>query len=188
MRPVILIDFDETLIDTTEIKRRTLDLFLGSGAKLPAIKHALLVIRPFAPEKVLHLLFPEDERPKRKFFSLFKRLGEYNYAGVELLLRRLQESHDLILLTYGDPRFQRLKIRQSGLRPFFKKVVVTKDPAKVEAIVKLKKKGAVAILDDAEEVCKAAPKCNLPAIRIRRGRKDSRYFAGVLRRLNRIVS
>src|SRR3989344_9460105 len=136
MRPVILIDFDETLIDTTEIKRRTLDLFLGSGAKLPAIKHALLVIRPFAPEKVLHLLFPEDERPKRKFFSLFKRLGEYNYAGVELLLRRLQENHYLILLTYGDPRFQRLKSWEARLRPFFKKGEDRQDPANVEEIGK----------------------------------------------------
>lgn len=46
--------------------------------------------------------------------------------GAETLLSKLADSHQLYLLSKGDPDLQRYKIRDSGLEPYFQKIYVAR--------------------------------------------------------------
>ena len=56
------------------------------------------------------------------------------YADVPMFLEQTYKTHSLTLLTYGEDRFQRMKIAGTRIEKFFQGVIVTKDITKVEEV------------------------------------------------------
>jgi len=79
----------------------------------------------------------DTERVKEKAHAFFIDLTKYVFEGTEIFLQSLPKE-DVYLLTYGELSFQNLKVDGSGLRKYFREVVVVEEskPVVIERIIK----------------------------------------------------
>lgn len=107
-----------------------------------------------------HLRFLQEhadfdfEKACRELEVFFSDLRKYVYDGAQEFLESLHKD-DVFLLTYGDDRFQKTKVRGSGLEKHFSQVFVTQGD-KVEAIIRLRKQLGIS---DAEAVVFGDNRC-----------------------------
>lgn len=187
-QPVLVIDLDETLIATHRLKR---DLFVLAGS-LGSRNYAKLYARKFRRrtfnlKRFSKILFKDPK--KQSVFEqqanwLLSRPKVYNYLGVEIFLKRLQKSHALILLTYGHRGFQKQKLRQSGLKRYFKKIIITQEESKLVQSRRLKRLlGKYTMLDNARVTGKTMKLLGLPFVKIKSGNKSPIYFKRLQKKL-----
>lgn len=102
-----------------------------------------------------------------QFYSFFKKPRRYNYPSLQKFLKDLGTRYHLILLTYGTRREQQLKIKQSGLKPYFRKIIFTTDSTKRKLFKDLSKTYGkdLIIVDDFDPVLSVARKLGLKAIK-----------------------
>lgn len=194
MRPVILVDFDDVLISTAELKEDLFAVAEEQGVSHEAALLAYTKVRtwPFTLEKFAEALWDDAasaKQAKKAFDQLFKKPRQYNYPGVEKFLDILKGECELILLTFGVPKFQKAKIKQSGLGNYFKKTIFTDDPAKEKALRTLRRqhKGALILMDDSLTAVAAAEEAGIPAIRIAKSAKGQAYYASLLKRIAALI-
>ncbi|MDP3771968.1 MAG: HAD hydrolase-like protein [bacterium] len=98
---------------------------LTGGHYAPPIHYALISRRvPLLSRALLH----------KKSATLVRQSRQYLYADVKPFLQWCDESDVVLALVSTGHSFQKKKISASGLAPFFKKTVVTKDISKVAGI------------------------------------------------------
>lgn len=196
-RPNIVIDLDDTLIDSSRIKNGIFSVIAKDGLSVRECRKAYRVFRGkhlFEPYEFIKVLVKAGKllnhsKVLKGVGAVFKKRKYYNFKAAEDFLKKLSRYHDLVLLTYGSGKFQKLKIRQSGLRPYFKKIIITSEPDKKNALGKLEgssRKGVV-LIDNSMAVVKSAKSLGIAARRLRfgvNGRPDYNGMLGLLVKLH----
>ena len=152
----IFLDFDDMLFDSVLVKGEFVmalrEIYTHGGWSADLIKRtsqefsfASFEKKPITYSIEKHLALLEKEKPRgtsekvlaeaQAFMGDLKR---YVFPDVISFLERYSPQ-DLFIITYGDPGFQKGKISGSGIRPFFKDVLIIEHGAKTPAIMKYAK-------------------------------------------------
>ena len=195
-RKVIIFDLDDTLIDTDRIRSNIVKLAQNLGVSKKNALVARAKVRsfsnPFVIENYAKFLFPRDAKKRksliRNFNRMFVKHAGFNYEGVNNFLRDLNKKYLLILLTYGNNKFQKKKIAQSGFSRFFKDIIITPDNTKLAPVVSLIRKYGTEMLfiDNAKATCDAACELGLPFVWVTSANKNSSYFKKLASRIKKV--
>ena len=159
---IFIFDLDHTLMNSGKFKDGLPKIFgLSKGAWRNSVKkHFAKELDLYSPLKHAEMCYESGEINKKQLFILEKRLrllasnaSRYLFPDVERLLGYLcQENNYLILLSHGDKKWQRLKIKELPIKKYFDKVIIT-DKSKIKAINFLKRKSddIVIVNDNARE-------------------------------------
>lgn len=185
-KPLVLVDFDETLINTGKLKEKLFGFI--DRLKDPAAKAELAAaFRPFDKQKCRALArsaHPESRAAFTFYNSLFAKPREYNFHGAEEFLRELRRARTMWLLTYGYPPLQRKKLQQSGLSSYFDRVIFTEERSKEKELRKIAKRHpGAAVLDDEPYVCTLAEYLGFRALQIKKGSKNLIYYRRLLKQI-----
>jgi FMN phosphatase YigB (HAD superfamily) len=128
-----------------------------------------------AIEGIVKMKMPQLRRDIKK---LLKESGRYIFSDSFNFLKSFNKK-ELFLISFGDISFQKMKIRNSGIRPFFQKVVIT-DKMKIQEIRRIqksaRKRERLFFIDDRIDQIDAV-KCNISAITtFHLKRKQGRYY------------
>ncbi len=195
MKPIIIFDLDDTLIDTSRIRAEIVKLAQSLGvAKQRALKARAQVrssSQPFTIQRYGAFLFPGDTIKHKslikKFNYIFGQKGFFNYPGVEAFLAELSKRYSLVLLTYGNSKLQKKKILQSGLSQFFWKILVTSDHTKTSVLRTFAQKydNRILFIDNAKFTCDAACRMHVPTIWVTSKAKNERFYQKLELRIKR---
>lgn len=133
----IILDLEDTLVDTTGFKRvffRCLE-DVGVPAAVVAESYARLRERHEFTLRGLYDHLPAAMRPPLSIYSqtIERALGQYQfrmYPDVIWFLAQLR-GYRRVLYTYGDRRLQEIKVESLRLRRFFEVVSITEDRTKL---------------------------------------------------------
>lgn len=182
-----MLDLDGTLINTPEIKRRFLRFLGAMGSSSRLLDEVRELFAHFDRAKYRRLRAMKDKEVRavfRRYDRMLETKKNYNFPGMRRFLSVTRKTHELWLLTYGEPAIQRKKLRQSGIAHYFKKIIITDEPGKsrgMRAALRTGKK--VFMIDDSELVFKTAKRLGVPAVLVPRGMKDAAYFRGLAKRV-----
>ncbi len=97
-----------------------------------------------------------DKEFKNKINKFLKNASDYLFPEAVSLLDFLKkEKHELILLTYGDLEWQKMKIKNLLIKKYFNKIIITaKDKEKSLNFLKKKKEKIIIINDKIQESLK----------------------------------
>jgi FMN phosphatase YigB (HAD superfamily) len=190
----LIVDFDNTLIDSSKYKQNLFLLAKDFGLSLKNANQAYIAVtktNPFTVKRFSKMLFKKEIKTQKQFQLkaelIFTKPKQYNFLGVEKFLRSLQNKYELHLLTYGDKFHQLKKLRQSQLEKLFNSITVTTKVGKRYELAKFKIKlgKLIAVLDDSSEVCKIAQSLGLKSFQIRKGIKNEVYYNRLKVRINK---
>jgi N-acetylglucosamine kinase-like BadF-type ATPase/FMN phosphatase YigB (HAD superfamily) len=177
----LIFDFDHTLFSTKKLYSAFKEAFLKLGVEenlfWETFEKSKGRGRDYKPERQFKLI--QKSRPeikigklKKSFEKILKTAPRFLYNDVSAFLKKWSKEADLILLSYGEDNFQKLKIENSGIKKYFKKIIVTKDIDKTKPFKKLfsENKKIVFVEDNPQALLKT--KASFPQImtvRINRG-------------------
>jgi hypothetical protein len=146
------LDFDRVLFDTDsfdEFYKEHVEGLYHVESPAP-VKHGV-----YDPEMHAELC----EIPKERIWKVFEHdLSQFLYDDVELLD---ELDHELVIVTRGHEKFQRLKVEASGTTEKVEEVVVVQEQSKDSADIDI-------LVDDSEEEIKRA---EIPSIKVERPRE-----------------
>lgn len=171
------IDFDNTLFDTQLFNKDLLSLLSKYDIDENKIKdcHAKYFDNGlFNPLKVISKILEDDFNKEiviNEVNLFLQDLSKYVYSDSFEFLKYLKENKfDYSMLTYGDPEFQREKIKNSHINEYFETIIFCVNK---KGELNLDYKNAIFIDDDVNQL-KSILKQNAQVIRIRRlGNKHS---------------
>ena len=129
----IVFDLDHTLLDTTLLMNEMgkilephgippetfRETYLGIALKDDGINDYRLEAHL---ERMKGLLTCSGREAEKRLRSVVERTGDFLYPHAETLLVGLaEEGHDLVLLTHGNPTWQKLKVDKAGIAGLFSK-------------------------------------------------------------------
>ena len=128
----IILDFDDTIFNTHGLMRDVCTVFNSSGFQEEQFWDAYQECKEkagdFNPEIIIDLLDkikPFDKiEIKQKIDLILDNSKDYVYPNFFSFARSFNKK-DLILLSFGEINFQGTKIENSGVNPFFSKVLIT---------------------------------------------------------------
>jgi len=178
----IIFDFDHTLFSVKKLYFALEEAFfkLGVEEKLfqETFEKSKIKKRSYDPDKQIQLIVkvkPEIKKSdlKREYKKTLKRATQFLYSDTVWFLRKWQKKANLVLLSYGEEKFQGDKIKDSRIEKYFyKKVKITGDIYKVKPFKKLfQKKEKLIFIEDNPTALSEAKKIfpNVITIRINRG-------------------
>lgn len=125
---IVFFDFDDVLFDRDKFIQALIKRFFGEEKKFLETykKYFKDKGEEYSLKKHLKILGLDCREDEYNLF--FRDLSEFVYprAGQVLSWTR-NKTEEIILLSRGDAEFQGKKIKGSGLKDFFKKIVVTKN-------------------------------------------------------------
>jgi len=134
----IFIDFDDVIFNTKKFKKDLLEkVFIKNGATKEDFSrtyHCFFVINKkngkyYDPKKQIKALKKlenvEGEKLEKDFYRFIKDLKRYVFKDVLAFLEKITE-HEVFLISYGDPEFQKMKVKGSDVSDFFKKIILGK--------------------------------------------------------------
>jgi len=180
----IIFDFDHTLFSAKRFYNALENNFQKIGINKKLFKETFEKAakeRPYNPEKQFQLIIEHNPEVSLKllrenFKNVLHRANTFLYPDVEKFFKKTEKNIDLFLVSYGDKKFQRAKIENTGIVPFFEKIIITSDINKVSVLKKLLKKNEKAIfVDDNPETLSAVKKEFPQIITVRMKRKEGKY-------------
>jgi len=130
----IIFDLDDTLLDAKKF-RDGIALNLGLTPQENELQIDLLFRKRalnYNPNDHIKFLkeagriktATEEKRIRSNLQKFLKKIDNYLFSGVKETLAYLKErGYQLILLTKGNPTFQRAKINNSSIKKYFKKII-----------------------------------------------------------------
>lgn len=127
----IIFDLDYTLLDTAKFKEKMADIFNKEDFEADYEKYFKSEGINFDFEKYLDILKSQgridSEREKElrlKMGELTRNMDNYLYPKVENVLKHFKESGaELILITFGDKKWQEEKVRNLSITKYFDKII-----------------------------------------------------------------
>ncbi len=178
----IIFDFDHTLFSAKQFYFALKKAFLKLGVKEKLFQETFekskIKKRNYDPDKQIQLIVkvkPEIKKSdlKRQYRKTLKRAPQFLYPDTVWFLKRWRKKAKFILLSYGEEKFQRDKIKTSKIEKYFqKRVKITRDIDKVKPFKKLfQKKEKLIFIEDNPTALSEAKKIfpNVITIRINRG-------------------
>ena len=203
----IFVDFDDVMFDTKRFYLDFQKVFIRNGISRSVVertnresrqKNSLNTSSVYSPWRQLELMgLPSDKSRdiKKELTESLVDLQKYVFKDVGRLIVNFHKS-SLVILSYGDIKFQGQKIKGSGLTKYFGKIIISKK-SKAVVIGKYHAKNgkeSIYFLDDRiehlEEMKKSDPAVTTMLVRRREGRyKDERSDAGdyAIKNLNQAV-
>lgn len=156
----IFIDFDDVIFNTELLKKRLGKIFLKNGVSRELFKESYQQLKKrekiYSPVKHLEFLVKHSHIDSRKVLidlkKLMKNLKPHVFNEARTFLKHFPRN-SLYLLSYGDLRFQRQKIKTAGVSKYFKRILITNDD-KLKIIKKIVvgdnfgKKEKIVFIDD----------------------------------------
>jgi len=167
----IYIDFDGTLFDADAFYKDFLMICKENGISFENIKSYEKEIfnedNLFNLKKLLYYMMeklPLNDLFFDKVISMFS--DKYIYDDVLEPLIKLNNSYELILLTFGDYEYQNDKIKATGLDKYFSKIIFTqKNKSQLDEV---DYKNGIFIDNNPKELIRFFKRCGKKVIRIRR--------------------
>jgi len=190
-KPTIILDLDETLIDTKEIKRRIFNLVEKTGVPRGVAVGVYRQMRKksaFDQRRYCFELKKTGYKVNPNLFNnLFSKPKDYNYRGAEQFLKNLSKHFNLLLLTFGVPSFQNKKIEQAGFKQFFQKVLITEQESKLDLLRTLKSgTGKIILIDNSKVSIYTAKRLNAPAILVKNRKSGVPDYRAILTKLKEV--
>lgn len=185
----IIFDFDHTLFSTSRLHEFNKDRFKKLGVSeelfLAAFKKSKNsknvdsgYYRPWRHFKLIAKSDPWiSKRKLEEEFRKVLRLGpKFLYADTLPFLRKFKKKFRLIIVSYGDKKFQSEKIIGAGIKKYFWKIFITQDTGKIKPLKGFLKKNEKAIFVDDNPAAFSPIKKTFPQIiTVRINRGEGRY-------------
>ncbi|MBI4250306.1 HAD family hydrolase [Candidatus Uhrbacteria bacterium] len=186
----ICIDLDHTLLDTLRIREDVYAHSRSYGVTRARAKEAYraAVAQRFTPSRyVAHLgLSRADSRSLlAEIVALVRASDQYVFPGVRFFLSKAQRIAPLYLVTHGDARYQKEKLRYADLEKYFTSISVTPEKAKYALLERLYRtyRGRILMIDDSRAVYASARAIGFPFLKVKKGEKGIDYFRTLLKRV-----
>jgi len=182
----IIFDFDHTLFSAKQFYFALKKAFFKLGVKEKLFQETFEeskgVGRDYKPEKqfkLIHKTRPEIKigKLKESFEKILKTAPKFLYNDVLGFLKKWSKEADFILLSYGEEKFQKLKIENSGIKKYFKRVIITRDIDKSKPFKKLfsENKKIIFVEDNPQALSKTKTSFSqIITVRINRG--EGKYY------------
>lgn len=133
----IIFDFDYTLFDTTRFLNALCEKFSRHAIDKDVFYKGLALAYDtkhiFRPSHFLRILAKDSHKPykllEEECNSFCSSLHAYVYPDVIPFLHMLQKNR-VFLLTFGDEKFQKIKIEGAGIVPYVKQIIITENVLK----------------------------------------------------------
>jgi len=178
----IIFDFDHTLFSAKQFYFALKEAFFKLGVKEKLFQETFEKskgkgrdYKPYRQFKLVIKLKPKIslKRLKETFDKILKKAPKFLYPDTIWFLKRWRKKAKLILLSYGEEKFQRDKIKASKIEKYFqKRVKITRDIDKVKPFKKFfQKKEKLIFIEDNPTALSEAKKIfpNVVTVRINRG-------------------
>src|SRR5262245_38174036 len=125
-KPLVLVDLDDTLMDSMRLKRVLFSFFEGVGHPKLSVKETYASVRTagFTLDRYMSALGIEEQRLpqiREQFMTLVKENDGFLYPGAAEFLQDVSEFGHLWLATFGDVAWQKFKLEANGLAWWFEK-------------------------------------------------------------------
>jgi FMN phosphatase YigB (HAD superfamily) len=153
----IICDFDNALFDTRRFLSQLAKEWGACGVSEAHFLRCYRAVRKkelYSPGRHIAALGPAAVKNRAALLARVRTLhngarGFLFKDVIPCLTRWKRKGHRLVLLTYGDRAFQRAKLSNSGLLPFFQQVIVTSSPHKLAMVQRVVSRNRdVVIIDD----------------------------------------
>lgn len=182
----IVFDFDHTLFSTRSFYEALRVSFekLGIARELflETFEESKQGKRDYNPQKQFELILERKAKVslenalKKTFQRILNKAEQFLYPDTLPALRNLKKSFNLILLSYGQLRFQREKIKKSKIEKYFDEVLITKEINKTFPIKKfLNNKEKTILVEDNPTALSEIKKTFPGVITIRINRGEGKY-------------
>lgn len=135
IKNIFFIDFDDTLFDTKKFKKELIDVFKKNGISEAQFRESYYARKGgedvFSPEAQIRMLKKKYNIDSRRlifdFNDFIRDLSRFLFKDTASFLKKIKSKKNyLILLSYGDAKFQKKKILNSGIADFFNEIIVTR--------------------------------------------------------------
>lgn len=147
----LVFDFDDTLFDTARFKKEIQNIFTKRKIKANLFEKTYQLSKRdknyWQPKRQLDLLAKNlDSIKKRKILneinSLFRKSKKFLFSDTIPFLRKLtteskKSKLKMILMTYGNPAVQKIKIKNCCFNKFFHKIIIARLPGKEKELSKI---------------------------------------------------
>jgi len=181
----VVFDFDHTLFSTKSFYRVLKENFKKLGVEEELFNKSFEESkgkgRDYKPKRQFRLIHKAKPKIKIKdlqvcFKRILKEAPRFLYKDVTCFLKKWQNKINLILLSYGEERFQRVKICSSKIEKYFEKIIVTKDINKTKPFKKIfKKHEKIVVIEDNPNALLEIKKNYPYAITVRINRGEGKY-------------
>ncbi len=181
----IIFDFDYTLFSTKKLFENLKEEFKGSGVSDKLFSETFQKSKGafgYNSENQFKLIIEEKpelnlKKLKIAFKKIINRADQFVYPDVLPVLRNLEKENELILLSYGEKKFQKEKIENSKILSYFNKIIITQDINKVSDLKKILKEKEVGLfVEDAPNTLYEAKKVFPNLITVRIKREEGKYI------------
>lgn len=151
-----IFDFDDTLFDNQKLKKDIFKILKNNKLNKEEITQSYLSVRhDYSFEN--HINHIKSNYPKvdsKKIKNELKSINLENHLSkyTEEVLNQIKNEHNLILITYGNLKFQKEKLYKTGIKRFFKKeLIFITNTNKIEILNKIEISEETYFLNDKEE-------------------------------------
>lgn len=151
IKKILVFDFDDTLFETARFKKEIENIFVKNGASADLFEETYRLSKGdrdyWQPKRQLDLLAKNLPKIKKREIldeinSLFRKSKKFLFSDTIPFLRKLTaESKKLnlkmILITYGNPIVQKIKIKNCRFNKFFHKIIIARTPGKEKELSKI---------------------------------------------------
>lgn len=187
----IFIDFDDVLFNTKVFKDDIMDIFKRNGIsekifsryyKDGSEKKGDEKVRKYNPReqiKRIRMAGFETKKIEKEIIKLLKNTQKYLFSDGIYFLKKFKKE-ELYVVSFGDKKFQREKIKNSGIEKYFKKILIV-DFSKAVGIKNIlrnksiKQGEALIFLDDRVKFLKDIKKSYPGMVTIHIKRREGRF-------------
>jgi FMN phosphatase YigB (HAD superfamily) len=187
----VFIDFDDVIFNAKRFKNDLIKVFLENGITRSEFDNSYYTFakkdqdrgKYYDPKSQIQVLRRRRQinhkKLNLKIDDLMGNLERYVFPDVAYFLGNFSKK-DLFLITYGHVRFQKNKIKGSGIGKYFRKTIVSKknkidDILKIAGKIKLFPEEDIILIDDRPEQIEEVEKRKKKVTTFRMCRKEGRY-------------
>lgn len=181
----IIFDFDYTLFNSKKYRLALQEIFFKIGVSKNDYEKTSEIAREkglfFSLSKQIALLQDRYPKlPKAKFIAVWKKIDkemkDFLYKDSLVFLKKIKKRHKIFIVSCGDEKTQKHKIRYSGAEKYFKNIFIERSENKNVAIKNISKKGEETLFVDDNPFILLAAKKDFPSLTIVRiNRGQGRY-------------
>jgi len=180
----IFIDFDDVIFNTDLFKKRLSKIFCKNGISKKEFENSYRQFKKqkilYSPTKHIKLLIKDKNCGHILYSDILKFLKDlklYIFKDAKEFLSNCPKNN-LYLLSYGDLKFQKQKIKGAGISKYFKRVIIT-NKSKIEIIKKIAKRDRfsklerIIFIDDKSQNIEEVKRKNIITIQLMRSADKS---------------